>query len=51
MRRVTSIVSLVVVGAFFPLAIVANWARATVFDSDTFAERAVAPLDSEAVRR
>jgi hypothetical protein len=33
------------------LAIVANWARTTVFDSDTFAERAVAPLDSEPVRR
>src|SRR5712692_372656 len=51
MRRVASAVLLVVAGVLFPLLVVANWAGTTVYDSDTFSDRAVEPLNSEAVRR
>ena len=50
MRRVASIFLLVVAGVLFPLVVLANWAGTTVFDSDTFSERAVEPLNSEPVR-
>jgi len=51
MRRVASIALLVVAGFLFPLVVVANWAGTTIFDSDTFSERAVEPLDSQDVRK
>jgi hypothetical protein len=51
MRRGASVVLLVVAGLLFPLAVVANWAKSTVYDSETFSERAVDPLDSQVVRR
>jgi hypothetical protein len=51
MRRVASIVLLVVAGFLFPLVVVANWAGSTLFDSDTFSERAVEPLNSQDVRK
>jgi len=44
-------VLLVLAGVLLPLAIVGNWAWTTVYDSQTFSERAVAPLDSQSVRR
>ena len=50
MRRTASIALLVLAGVLLPLSILANWAWGTVFDSQTFSERAVAPLDSESVR-
>jgi hypothetical protein len=50
MRRVASIVLLVVAGITFPVLILANWAGSTLYESDTFSERAVEPLNSEAVR-
>lgn len=50
MRRVASIALLVVAGVLFPLVVVVNWAGTTLFDSNTFSERAVEPLDSEPVR-
>jgi hypothetical protein len=50
MRRVASIVLLVVAGVMFPVLVLANWADSTLYDSDTFSERAVEPLNSEAVR-
>jgi hypothetical protein len=50
MRRVASIVLLVVAGVMFPVLVLANWAGSTLYDSDTFSERAVEPLNSEAVR-
>jgi hypothetical protein len=51
MRRVASIVLVVVAGFLFPLVIIANWAGTTLYDSDAFSARAVEPLNSEAVRR
>src|SRR5262245_40059890 len=50
MRRVASAVLLVVAGITFPLLIIANWAGTTLYDSDAFSERAVEPLNSQAVR-
>jgi len=50
MRRVASIVLLVVAGIAFPVLILANWAGSTLYESDNFSERAVEPLNSEAVR-
>ena len=50
MRRVASIVLLVVAGFAFPVLVLANWAGSTLYDSDTFSERAVEPLNSQAVR-
>jgi hypothetical protein len=50
MRRVASVVLLVVAGVMFPVLVLANWAGSTLYDSDTFSERAVEPLNSEAVR-
>ena len=50
MRRVASIVLLVVAGVMFPVLVLANWAGSTLYESDTFSERAVEPLNSEAVR-
>lgn len=51
MRRVASVVLLVIAGVLFPLVVIANWAGTTIYDSDTFSERAVEPLNSEAARR
>ncbi len=51
MRRVTSTVLLVVAGVMVPVVVLANWASATLYESDTFSERAVQPLESEAVRQ
>src|SRR3989440_3516843 len=50
MRRVASIVLLVVAGVAFPVLVLANWAGSTLYDSDSFSERAVEPLNSQAVR-
>src|SRR6266542_3098910 len=50
MRRVASMVLLVVAGFLFPLVVIANWAGSTLYDSDAFSARAVEPLNSEAVR-
>jgi hypothetical protein len=50
MRRVASAVLLVVAGISFPVLILANWAGSTLYESDNFSERAVEPLNSEAVR-
>ena len=50
MRRLASTVLLVVAGITFPVLILANWAGSTLYDSDTFSERAVEPLNSQAVR-
>ncbi|HMF84042.1 MAG TPA: hypothetical protein VKI01_12275 [Acidimicrobiia bacterium] len=50
MRRVASAVLLVVAGITFPVLIIANWAGTTLYDSDAFSERAVEPLNSQAVR-
>ena len=50
MRRLASTVLLVVAGIAFPVLILGNWAGSTLYDSDTFSERAVEPLNSEAVR-
>ncbi len=51
MRRVVSTVLLVVAGVAFPLFIVARWTESTLYDSDSFSQRAVEPLDSQTVRR
>jgi hypothetical protein len=51
MRRVASTVLLVVAGLMLPVAILANWAGNNLYDSDAFSARAVAPLNSEAVRK
>lgn len=51
MRRVASVTLLVLAGVLLPLGIISNWAWTTIFDSQTFSERAVAPLDSASVRR
>src|SRR5436190_22502918 len=51
MRRVASMVLLVVAGLMLPVAILANWAGNNLYDSDAFSARAVEPLNSEAVRR
>src|SRR5436190_982697 len=50
MRRVASMVLLVVAGLMLPVAILANWAGNNLYDSDAFSARAVEPLNSEAVR-
>jgi hypothetical protein len=50
MRRVASVVLLVVAGVMFPVVVLANWAGTTLYDSATFSERAVEPLNSQAVR-
>src|SRR5436190_2805567 len=50
MRRVASTVLLVVAGVMLPVAVIANWAGSTLYDSDTFSARAVEPLNSQAVR-
>jgi hypothetical protein len=51
MRRVASIVLLVVAGVLFPVSVIVGWADSTLYDSRNFSERAVEPLNSEAVRR
>ncbi|HEV3135944.1 MAG TPA: hypothetical protein VG348_14730 [Acidimicrobiia bacterium] len=51
MRRVASMVLLVVAGVMLPLAIISNWAGSNLYDSDSFSARAVEPLNSDAVRR
>jgi hypothetical protein len=51
MRRVASTVLLVVAGVMVPVVVLSNWAGATLYESDTFSERAVQPLESEAVRK
>lgn len=51
MRRVASIVLLVVAGVMLPVAVIANWAGSNLYESDSFSARAVEPLNSEAVRR
>src|SRR5919106_2269933 len=51
MRRVMSMVLLVVAGGLFPVFVIVNWADSTLYDSRQFSQRAVEPLDSEAVRR
>jgi hypothetical protein len=51
MRRMASMVLLVVAGVLFPVFVVANWADSALYDSSNFSERAVEPLNSEAVRR
>jgi hypothetical protein len=50
MRRVASIVLLVVAGVMFPVLVLSQWAGSTLYESDNFSERAVEPLNSEAVR-
>jgi hypothetical protein len=50
MRRIASVVPLVVAGVMFPVAVLANWAGSTLYDSESFSERAVEPLNSQAVR-
>jgi hypothetical protein len=51
MRRVTSIVLVVVAGVLFPVFVIFTWADSTLYDSNNFSQRSVEPLDSEAVRR
>jgi hypothetical protein len=51
MRRVASTVLLVVAGVMVPVVVLSGWAGATLYESDTFSERAVQPLESEAVRK
>jgi hypothetical protein len=51
MRRVASSILLVVAGVLFPVFVIANWAGSTLYNSSSFSERAVEPLNSEAVRR
>src|SRR5262245_2860190 len=51
MRRVGSVVLLVLAGVLFFVGVVAAWATETVYDSETFSKRAVELLDSNAVRR
>src|SRR5262245_12108971 len=50
MRKLASTVLLVVAGIAFPVLILSNWAGSTLYDSDNFSERAVEPLNSQAVR-
>jgi hypothetical protein len=50
MRRVASVVLLVVAGMAFPVLVLTQWAGATLYESETFSERAVEPLNSQAVR-
>src|SRR5256714_4259202 len=50
MRRVASIVLLVLAGVMFPVLVLSNWAGSNLYNSDSFSERAVAPLNSQAVR-
>jgi hypothetical protein len=50
MRRLASAVLLAVAGIMLPVFLLAGWAASTLYDSDTFSERAVQPLNSEAVR-
>jgi hypothetical protein len=51
LRSVTSTVLLVLVGVILPIGVVAGWAETTIYDSDSFSQRAVSILDSPAVRR
>jgi hypothetical protein len=51
MRRAASIALLALAGILFPLGVVAGWAAGTVYDSNTFSQRAVDLLGSAAVRR
>src|SRR5262245_43714779 len=50
MRRVASVILLAVAGLMFPVGILAAWAQSTLYDSEAFSERAVEPLNSQAVR-
>ena len=50
MRRVASIVLLVLAGVMFPVLVLSNWAGSNLYNSDSFSERAVEPLNSQAVR-
>ena len=50
MRRVASVVLLVLAGVMFPVGVLATWAESTLYDSQSFSERAVEPLNSQAVR-
>src|SRR5262245_9666338 len=50
MRKLASTVLLVVAGIAFPVLLLSNWAGSTLYDSDNFSERAVEPLNSQAVR-
>ena len=44
MRRVASIVLLVLAGVMFPVLVLSNWAGSNLYNSDSFSERAVEPL-------
>ena len=50
MRRVASIVLLALAGVMLPVGVLATWAQSTLYDSEAFSERAVEPLNSQAVR-
>ena len=50
MRRVASVVLLAVAGVMLPVVVLATWAESTLYDSESFSERAVEPLNSQAVR-
>jgi hypothetical protein len=51
MRRAASIALLALASILFPLGVVAGWAAGTVYDSNTFSQRAVDLLGSAALRR
>jgi len=50
MRRVASIVLLVLAGVMFPVLVLSNWVGSNLYNSDSFGERAVEPLNSLSVR-
>ena len=50
MRRVASVVLLALAGVMFPVVVLGNWAESTLYESESFSERAVEPLNSQAVR-
>src|SRR5262245_49173137 len=51
LRAWSSVVLLAVVAVIFPLGVLAFWAGSTLYDSDSFSQRATELLNSPAVRR
>ncbi|HEX8770197.1 MAG TPA: hypothetical protein VF711_05450, partial [Acidimicrobiales bacterium] len=50
-RHALSVICIGIAALLLPVGLLANWAHSTFFDSNTFSTRAVALIDSPAVRR
>src|SRR5215207_3456011 len=49
-RPILSMALIVLAGLLLPVAVIAGWANATIYDSEEFSDRVVALLDSQVVR-